>query len=73
MPALWASSRSRAGLCYTGVTMQDGTRLIFWLDVLILVVIAFLVLAQQWDFVIALFVALVVMNYFDHWASRRRR
>ncbi|MGI6376888.1 MAG: hypothetical protein ACOX3S_12965 [Anaerolineae bacterium] len=47
--------------------------MIFWLDVLILIVISLLVLAQQWDFVIALFVALVVMNYFDRWASRRRR
>ncbi|NLX35730.1 MAG: hypothetical protein GXY68_03465 [Chloroflexi bacterium] len=52
--------------------MRDGTRLIFWLDVLILIVITLLVLAQQWDMVIALFIALVVMNYFDHWASRRR-
>jgi len=60
-------------LCYTAAKMQDGTRLIFWLDVLILIVVVFLVLAQQWDFVIALFVALVVMNYFDHWASRRKR
>ena len=53
--------------------MGDGTRLVFWLDVLILIVVAFLVLAQQWDWVIALFVALIVMNYFDHWASRRKR
>lgn len=52
--------------------MPDGTRLIFWLDVLILLVTAFLVMAQQWDFVIALLIALAVMNYFDRWISRRR-
>ncbi|MEN6478643.1 MAG: hypothetical protein ABFD20_03275 [Anaerolineales bacterium] len=52
--------------------MHDGTRLLFWLDVLVLLVVAFLALAQQWDWVIALFIALLVMNYFDQWASRRR-
>jgi len=52
--------------------MTDGTRLIFWIDMVVLIVVALLVLAGQWDFVIALFVGLLVLNYFDHWASRRR-
>ena len=52
--------------------MPDGTRLVFWIDMLVLVVVAILALAHQWDWVIALFVALVVMNYFDQWWSRRR-
>jgi hypothetical protein len=51
--------------------MQDGTRLIFWLDLVVLLLIAVLVIAGQWDFVVALFVALVFMNYFDGWWGRR--
>lgn len=51
--------------------MRDGTRLIFWLDILIVTVVAILVLARQWDWVVALIVGLVVMNYFDNWRSRR--
>lgn len=49
--------------------MQDGTRLIFWIDVVILLVVALLVLLGQWDFVVALFIALVLLNYFDRWRS----
>jgi hypothetical protein len=52
--------------------MQDGTRLIFWIDMLILLLIMFLVLGGQWDFVIALFIALLILNYFDQWRSRRK-
>ncbi|MBC7234233.1 MAG: hypothetical protein H5T69_00205 [Chloroflexi bacterium] len=51
--------------------MKDGTRLIFWIDIAVLVILAFLVLAGQWDFVIALFVALVLLNYFDNFWRRR--
>jgi len=52
-------------------TMGDGTRLIFWVDVLILIVLAMLVAAGQWDWVIALFVALTFLNYFDRWRAKR--
>jgi len=52
--------------------VQDQTRLIFWLDLFIVIVVAILVLAGQWDWVIALLVGLVVMNYFDYRHSRRR-
>jgi len=52
--------------------MRDGTRLIFWLDIAVLLVLALLVIAGQWDFVIALFVGLIIMNYFDRWWSRRQ-
>jgi hypothetical protein len=52
--------------------MRDGTRLIFWIDMTILLIVAGLVLARQWDFVLALFIALVILNYFDRWWSRRR-
>ncbi len=51
--------------------MQDGTRLIFWLDLVVLLVMAGLVIAGQWDFVLALFIALIFMNYFNNWWSRR--
>jgi len=53
--------------------MKDGTRLIFWIDIVVLLVLAALILAGQWDFVIALFLALVIMNYFDRWSRRRSR
>jgi hypothetical protein len=52
--------------------LQDGTRLIFWIDLVVLLVLTVLVLAGQWDFVIALFVALLILNYFDRWWSKRR-
>jgi len=52
--------------------MPDGTRLVFWLDVLLVVVLMILALAQQWDFVVALLIAMVVMNTFDRLASRHR-
>jgi len=51
--------------------MKDGTRLIFWIDIAILLVVAGLVLAGQWDYVIALFIALIILNYFDHWRDQR--
>ena len=51
--------------------MKDGTRLIFWLDVAIVLVVAGLVLARQWDFAVALVIGLIVMNYFDRFHSRR--
>lgn len=50
--------------------MKDGTRLIFWLDIGILLILSALILAGQWDFVIALFIALIIMNYFDSWWRR---
>jgi len=53
--------------------MKDGTRLIFWIDIVVLLALAALILAGQWDFVIALFLALVIMNYFDRWSRRRSR
>ena len=53
-------------------TMKDGTRLIFWIDIAILLIISALILAGQWDFVVAVFVALVVLNYFDRWWNRPR-
>lgn len=52
--------------------LKDGTRLIFWIDIGILLLVCGLMLAGQWDFVIALFVALVVLNYFDRWRSHRQ-
>jgi len=51
--------------------MKDGTRLIFWIDIVVLLILTALILAGQWDFVIALVVALLIMNYFDGWWSRR--
>lgn len=50
--------------------MKDGTRLIFWIDVAVLLILCVLILMGQWDFVIALFVALVILNYFDRWRGR---
>ena len=51
--------------------MGDGTRLIFWIDIVILLILTLLIATGQWDFVIALFLALVMLNYFDQWWSRR--
>lgn len=53
--------------------MGDGTRLIFWIDVAILLILSALILTGQWDFVIALFLALIFLNVFDRWRSRRWR
>jgi hypothetical protein len=53
--------------------MPDGTRLIFWLDIVVLCLLTFLILRGQWDYVIALFLALIVLNYFDHFLNRRSR
>lgn len=51
--------------------MKDGTRLIFWIDIVILLILTVLILMGQWDFVIALFLALLMLNYFDRWWSHR--
>jgi len=45
---------------------------IFWIDMAVLCTVAILVMAGQWDFVVALMVGLVVLNYFDRWHSRRK-
>jgi hypothetical protein len=50
--------------------MKDGTRIIFWIDLAILFVLCALILTGQWDFVIALFLALVILNFFDQWRGR---
>lgn len=50
----------------------DGTRVIFWIDVAVLVALAFLLVTRKWDYIIALVIALVILNYFDHWWGRRR-
>ena len=52
--------------------MKDGTRIIFWIDLAVLLILTGLIIAGQWDFVIALFIALLLMNYFDRWLERRR-
>ena len=52
--------------------LKDGTRLIFWIDLAVLLILTVLVLTGQWDFVVALFIALVILNYFDRWWSRGR-
>ena len=51
--------------------MKDGTRLIFWLDMAIVLVVALLVIMHQWDWVVALFIGLLVLNYFDRWRAGR--
>jgi hypothetical protein len=53
--------------------MRDGTRLIFWLDLAVLFAVAFLVIMGKWDWVIAMAVALIVLNFFDRWTNRSRR
>ncbi len=50
--------------------MRDGTRLIFWLDLALVLVVAGLVLARKWDYMVALLIGLVVMNYFGRFHSR---
>jgi len=55
----------------TESSMNDGTRPIFWLDLVILLLVAALVLLHQWDYVLALVIGLGVMNYFDRFHSRR--
>ena len=52
--------------------LNDGTRLIFWIDLAVLLILTGLVIWGQWDFVIAIFVALIILNYFDRWWTRRR-
>ena len=51
----------------------DGTRLIFWLDVLVLLIGVFMALWGKWDFVLAMAIALVMMNGFDTLQNRRRK
>lgn len=51
--------------------MRDGTRLIFWLDLIILLVVTMLALAGQWDYVIAVAIGMLVLNLFDFWRDRR--
>ena len=53
--------------------MKDGTRLIFWIDIAILLILSVLIRMGQWDLVIALFIALVILNYFDRWRSRQSK
>jgi hypothetical protein len=56
----------------TSNRVKDGTRPIFWLDVALVLVVAALVLAGQWDYVVALLIGLIVMNCYDRFFSRRR-
>jgi F0F1-type ATP synthase assembly protein I len=51
---------------------SDGTRLIFWLDLLVLLIAVILFILHQWDWLVALVIGLVIMNYFDHIAQRRQ-
>lgn len=51
---------------------RDGTRLIFWLDILVLLTAVILFILHQWDWLVALVIGLVIMNYFDHVLQRRR-
>jgi len=53
--------------------LRDGTRLIFWVDLGILLIIALLVLMGQWDYVIALGIGLIILNLTDRLQNRRRR
>ena len=55
----------------TSNRVKDGTRPIFWLDVALVLVVAILVLMRQWDYVVALLIGLLVMNYFGPWRRRR--
>jgi hypothetical protein len=50
---------------------SDGTRLIFWLDVLVLLIGVFMAMWGKWDFVLAMAIALVLMNGFDTFQNRR--
>ena len=51
--------------------MKDGTRVIVWLDMALVLVVAVLVLLRKWDYVVALLIGLVVMNYFGPWRRPR--
>lgn len=51
--------------------MGDGTRLIFWLDILIFMAIIILCILGKWDWVIAVVIGMFVVNYFDRWRSKR--
>lgn len=52
--------------------MKDDTRLILWIDLIVLLILTVFVATGQWDLVIALFLALILLNYFDNWWSRHR-
>lgn len=52
--------------------MEDGTRMIFWIDLIVLLVVTLLIAKGKWDAVLALFLALVFLNYFDSWFNRHR-
>ncbi len=51
----------------------DGTRLVFWLDLLVLFVAVFMALRGKWDYVLAMAIALVLMNTFDGFWGRRQK
>ncbi|NLT73559.1 MAG: hypothetical protein GXX94_05105 [Chloroflexi bacterium] len=50
---------------------RDGTRLIFWLDIIVLFAAMVLALTGRWDFVLALAIGLVLMNTFDGFWNKR--
>ncbi|MGI6368510.1 MAG: hypothetical protein ACOX2L_09190 [Anaerolineae bacterium] len=51
----------------------DGTRLIFWLDLIVLLTGALMAIRGQWDYVLAAIIALALMNSYDTFANRRNR
>ena len=51
---------------------SNGTRTIFWLDLLILLVAASLVALHKWDLLVALIIGLIIMNYFDRLVNRMK-
>ncbi len=68
--------------CYTATVTpiagrsinSDGTRLIFWLDLLVLMVGIGAVMLGKWDFVLAMAIALLLMNgYNTLWNQWRKR
>ncbi len=50
----------------------DGTRTIFWLDLLVLLVASGLVALHKWDLFVALIIGLIITNYFDRLLKRMR-
>ncbi|NLX42572.1 MAG: hypothetical protein GXY79_03735 [Chloroflexi bacterium] len=44
---------------------SDGTRLIFWLDLLVLMVGIGAAMLGKWDFVLAMAIALLLMNGYN--------
>ena len=47
--------------------MGDGTRRIFWLDILVLVWMVILAALGKWEWVLVLFIGLLVVNGFSRW------